>query len=287
MPRKKQPVAEPAAPETGVVKFEADHTKDDDHVELVSLADGTDGTVAEAPPLPEDLAYVGLLIWADAVDAIERSRIATNNRLFALREVKGLPDHVVQDLTRLRAFADALETIEHEAILGLQRAMRAHPLGNFVARHKGLGEKQMARLLSSIGDPASRANPAKLWAYLGLHVVPAPGHTDVETAGIAPTRRRGERANWNATARMRAYLVATSCIKQMGSHYREVYDKARAKYADATHKFDCIRCGPSGNPAKAGSELSDGHKHARAIRKVMKAILKDLWIEAKTVKGEL
>lgn len=62
--------------------------------------------------------------------------------------------------------------------------------------------------------------------------------------------------------------------------YGKVYIDGRAKYADAVHNHPCPRCGPIGKPAPAGSPLSDAHKHARALRLVAKAILKDLWREA-------
>jgi hypothetical protein len=103
------------------------------------------------------------------------------------------------------------------------------------------------------------------------------------SAGVAPTRARGQRANWSTTAKTRAYLVAESCIKQARSPYRAVYDDGRKKYEDALHPAPCKRCGPSGKPAETGSPLSAGHQHARAMRLVMKEILKDLWRESKRI----
>lgn len=102
------------------------------------------------------------------------------------------------------------------------------------------------------------------------------------TVGVAAARARGQRANWSATAKMRAYLVAASIVKA-GGPYREVYDAGRAKYADAVHQVDCKRCGPAGKPALVGSQLSAGHQHARALRLVAKEVLKDLWREAKSL----
>jgi hypothetical protein len=98
--------------------------------------------------------------------------------------------------------------------------------------------------------------------------------------GVAATRARGQKANWSADAKMRAYLVAVSIVKA-GGPYREVYDGARAKYDGAIHQAECKRCGPKGNPAQPGSPISAGHQHARAVRLVAKTVLKDLWREAK------
>ena len=168
-----------------------------------------------------------------------------------------------------------------------------------IAREDGTVEPSRPRLVS------------ELWAYAGYHVIdiPAgshvvlgsqfrdaaggeqngshPGHdlhgTLATAAGVAAKRARGQRANWSATAKMRAYLVAESCMKNRSSPYRAVYDATRAKYADAVHQVPCVRCGPSGKPAQPGSPLSDGHKHARALRAVAKEVLRDLWREAKRI----
>lgn len=50
-------------------------------------------------------------------------------------------------------------------------------------------------------------------------------------------------------------------MKQRRSPYREVYDQARASWVER--------------------ETSDAHKHQHALRCVAKAILKDLWVEAR------
>lgn len=111
---------------------------------------------------------------------------------------------------------------------------------------------------------------------------------DVQSSsvGVAATPRRGQRANWSADAKMRAHLIAVSCLKTTDSPYRPVYDAGREKYAGAVHPAECRRCGPSGSPAPAGSPLSAGHQHARAIRLMAKAILRDLWIEARRLHGD-
>ena len=117
-----------------------------------------------------------------------------------------------------------------------------------------------------------------------------PGHRTVDTqhllAGVAPRRQRGQRSNWDAKARMRVYLVAESCIKQADSPYRKVYEEGRERYAEAVHAVECNRCGPKGKPAQPGSPLSAGHQHARAMRLVMKEILRCLWLEAKRIHEE-
>jgi hypothetical protein len=151
---------------------------------------------------------------------------------------------------------DALLKIEHQATLALQRAVRKHPLGDWIKRTVGIGEKQGARLIAAIGDVSynhaedrPRRGPAELWAYCGFRP--------------DQKRRKGVQSNWNAQAKMRAFLIAESCVKHTTSPYRAVYDQARASWA--------------------GRETSAGHQHNHALRRVAKAVLKDLFVEARRV----
>jgi len=268
-------------------------------------------------------------VLADVVDDLEAVRIANTNRVRQLTRTAtdkdgedrgfGLTlDH--PEVAKLALTVAALEAAEKDAIRNLQRAMRKHPLAGFQKRHRGIGEKQLARLLAVIGDPywndlyERPRTVSELWAYCGLHVIRTSSnshpfndtqavlavagtqpHTgsqcshDTQTGsapGVAPKRQRGQKSNWNETARKRIWVIASAMPKFPGGHYEQAYRAARTKYADATHPTDCNRCGPAGRPALAGSPLSDGHKHARAVRIVAKTILRDLWIDARTLHTE-
>lgn len=260
--------------------------------------------------IPRLAASAGaVLIGSDMLDDLEEVRIRTENRLRSLTDAehgKGLPTDC-REAVFLASMVDSLNALEHSAKLQLQRAMRAHPLGAWVKRTVGIGEKQGARLLAALDDPYWNGlhdrprTVSELWAYCGLHVIHPPRdnqahpddvgtgarpdqvrrETQVASVGVAPTRKRGQKENWNGIARKRVWLIAESCMKKSHSPYRPVYEAGRAKYADAVHPAPCARCGPSGHPAAAGSPLSAGHQHARALRLVSKAILRDLWVESK------
>jgi hypothetical protein len=231
-----------------------------------------------------------LAIYADALDDIEKTRISTENRIRALIQVKGLADSPEEK--RLRAVAAELKALEHRVELDLRRAMRAHPIGPWVKAQQGVGDKQAGRLLAAIGDPYIKWDTgqprtvSQLWALCGYHVLPAQGYsanqlpaggedssssdpsqvmcdTRTQPAGVAARRRKGQKANWNSTAKMRAYLVAESCMKQPGSRYRDIYLQRRAHTA-ITHP-----------------DWTDGHSHTDGLRILAKQLLKDLWIEGR------
>jgi hypothetical protein len=264
------------------------------------------------------LADPFLALAADVLDDLEKVRIANENRLRQLTrnvvdsdgEERGFglsTDH--PDVKRLAAMVEVLGKVEHDATLNLQRMMRKHPLGPWIKAIKGVGDKQGARLLACIGDPYWNdqfnrpCTVSELWAYCGYHVLPTDQNgsdTQTSAAGgnltsgnpdqgavvrVAASRVRGQKANWSTEARTRARLIAISIVRS-GGPYREVYDQGREKYANAVHTATCRNCGSPGKPAPVGSELSDGHKHARALRLVSKAVLRDLWREAKRLHEE-
>lgn len=272
--------------------------------------DSPSGAVRSSSPIAEPrhsgpiLNDPTLLMAAQVVDDLERTRIANENRLRQMtRSVedsdgneRGLGlDENHPDVARLAGIVAAMGDLEHQAVLGLQRAMRRHPLGPWVKAQKGVGEKQAARLLAAIGDPYWNTlhdrprTVSELWAYSGLHVTPgqtgiddhrtaagdqttsggalAPGETQVRP-GVAARRRKGQKANWNTDAKTRAYLVAVSCMKVPGAPYREAYLDRRA-HTLLTHP-----------------EWTDGHSHNDALRVTSKAILRDLWIAARDIHEE-
>lgn len=229
-----------------------------------------------------------LMLLSDSLDDIESLRIATENRVRALTrdaadsdgEYRGLGlDARSPEVATAMAMQDTLRGLEHQATLALQREVRRSPLYGWVKRSKGIGEKQAARLLAVIGDPYWNdlhdrpRTVSELWAYSGYSVI----------SGEAQRRRKGRASNWSDKAKSRAFLMAQSCVKALGGEYRAVYDSARSQYVDSIHANPCVRCGPSGSPAEAGTPLSPGHQHARAIRRVAKEILRDLWSEARAI----
>lgn len=270
-------------------------------------------------PTPDPLrAGPGMLLWdpllhtlAVGLDDVEAVRISQSHRYGSLTrtepdsdgEMRGFGlDERHPSVAALRVQLDTLVALEHQMAKALAKQLHTHPLHPWIKGQCGLGDRQVARLLAEVRDPYWNdlhdrpRTVSELWAFCGLHVLPAAGRSDCGSdayqartdaqrgdVGIAPARRRGQRANWSAGARSRAYVIAQSCIKKRQSPYRVVYDDGRAKCAELTHAVACLRCGPAGKPAQVGSPLSAGHQHARAMRLVMKAVLRDLWIESRRI----
>ena len=278
-------------------------------------------------PLSSSLFNPTLALAADILDDLERTKLANENRLRQLTrsetdadgEERGFGlDESHPDVARLSALVQMLADAEHQATLNLQRSMRKHPLGPWVKAQKGIGDKQAARLLAKIGDPAVNATTGQfrtvsaLWAYCGLHVISPTGQRTLDAqegfagggsnsaggdlsharhgthevaAGVAARRQKGTKANWSQDAKMRAWLIVASCIKQLDpqckrdgvaehtdgcgcSPYRIVVDERR-QHTAVTH--------PEWTP---GHSLNDG------MRIACKRLLRDLWRESRRIHAE-
>lgn len=252
--------------------------------------DGSAATSAQTQTIdPASLADPFLALAADVLDDAEKTRISNENRLRQLTRSEADSDGEERgfgldlshpDVARLAALVDALKQIEHQAGLNLSRLLRQHPLGPWMKAQKGIGEKQGARLLAVIGDPyinGQTGEPrtvSQLWAYCG--------HGD-------PTRRKFKGMTQadlftlgSPVAKSRLWLISCAVLKAQGPLSSVYYDR-KAATVGREHARDCVRCGPSGKPALAGSPWSDAHRHADALRVTGKHILRDLWLEARRI----
>lgn len=169
----------------------------------------------------------------------------------------------------------SLESVKHEVELMLCRMYRKNVPAEIVAWQKetlGIGEKSLAKLLGYIGHPAI-ATPHH-WEGTGsdrvlvkdpMFVRSLPqlrsycGYGDVEVQ----KRKKGMTADdlfacGNIKAKTQLFLMAESCVKNLNSPYRAVYDDARVDYS-TREGWAPIR------------------QHRAALRKISKEILHDLW----------
>lgn len=239
-----------------------------------------------------DVVTPALKMYAESLDDLEEVRIRMENRLRSMTQFGesengyafglGL-DPEDPSVKKYAELVTALAEMEKSAIKFVQKEMRTSALGPFVKNAKGVGEKQAARLLAAVGDPYWHPRDdrprtvSELWAYCGLDV----------RSGAAPARTKGKQSNWNSEARKRAWLIAKSVEKQTTGKYREIYDDTKAHYAGGTHTVPCARCTPAGaKPAEVGTEMKPAHIQSRALRKVAKEILKDMWIASRDYHAE-
>lgn len=260
------------------------------------------------------LPYLFLQLCAQTLDGVEHERKAAENRLRSFVEepkneydtAKGFGD--TEQAEMLRAVVDQLRAIEAQTIDDLETAAGAIVwVPEFVESRAGIGYKGIGRILGAVGDPAwnslaerVRRGPEELYAYCGLHTIPAGDHnlTDTHPAAVSggnvrPRRQRGVKCNWSPRAKTATYVVAESAYRQ--GFYRPLYVAKREAAADKVHVAECrnrVRppgrsngCGTTAHPewGEPGSPWRAGHQHQHAISMVGKKILKEMFIEARAV----
>jgi len=216
--------------------------------------------------------YAELRLAAEVFEDIQRQRIATVNRI----ERGGI------DAEFLAPTLDRLEDAEKEAAKVMRATYRRvvpPPIRRWQDESIGIGEHLLARLLGVIGDPVAttvyrwdgegkdrklvevgpkRRRVSDLWSYCG--------HGDAQRKRRAGMTADEAAALGNPRAKMIVHLLAESCMKNRQSPYRCVYDEARMGYAP-----------------RAWTAL---HKPNAALRRVGKALLKDLWLAGGGAKVE-
>lgn len=113
---------------------------------------------------------------------------------------------------------------------------------NWASQIKGAGDIMLAKILSEINF-GKISSYTSLWAYAGL----SPNQT----------KKKGIDCNWNHRLRAYCFQLAKCMIQKRTPKYREIYDREKEK--------------------QMNKGLSRNHSHNRAIRKMVKTFLRDLY----------
>lgn len=145
----------------------------------------------------------------------------------------------------------------------LAKIVRGHPVHAWAKDVKGLGDLSLAGLIGeACGNPGDYKSASALWKRFGLAVIEGERQRRVAGAeaalihGYAPQRRAF------------AYVVSCNLMKSQGSEgpYRKVYDERKA--------YELAR------------EVPKAHAHNRALRYMVKRLLRDLWAADRRARGQ-
>jgi hypothetical protein len=184
---------------------------------------------------------------------VQKVRIMTSNRVGAM-ERDDLP---VEWRHAMQAHVADLHKTERALDRQLGRLARQHFIADWILAQPGIGLPGFARLLAITGSLDNFSNVAKLWHYLGLHVVD----------GEAPRKRRGERVSFSPQGRVLCRQLAESIVKVGRGPHREAYDRKKEYYT--TNR-------PDWTPAR---------RHNAAMRYAIKELVKQMWLEWRRRRG--
>lgn len=161
------------------------------------------------------------------------------------------------------------------------------PVWEWITGIKGLKSGLLpAQLLAQIDDIGNCPSVSALWRFCGYAVFD----------GKAEKNAKGEKAHFNSRLKGVCYNIAETFLRQQTPGYVDIYyaekERQRGLHPIAICKECEIECKTKTKKVKGENVLvfacpnnpkhkknfTDAHIHYRAIRKMMKAFLKDLWL---------
>jgi len=177
----------------------------------------------------------------------------------------------------------------------------AGPIWEWIISIKGLKSGLLAaQLLAQIDDIALSPTIASLWRFCGYAVFE--GKAEPKASFQAPQDEKAGK-HYNGKLKGVCYNIAESFIKQQTPVYVDIYYAEKLRQRELHPIAICRKCQiectikvskRKGKKIKTficpNNELhvkdfSDQHLHYRGIRKMMKAFLKDLWLEWRKADG--
>lgn len=217
--------------------------------------------------------------WLEELKALMDSRQQTlktalklNNQMLAITRGTDHPNQAdVEWVTEMQNLAAKREGVIKRQIMQ-HIAKSDHPVALSARNVAGMGPITIAALLTYI-DIEKASSASAVWAYTGLHAASHERYTKNEAGGGNKTLRT---ALWNG---------ANAMTKNRSSPYRDVYDRTKARL-QASKKLTKTRVsGKTGVVEMPWCDVSDGHRHGAALRKVMKEVLADYWFVARSYAG--
>lgn len=226
-------------------------------------------TTATVPPVIADGApklppkeYLRLLV--ESYYDCQELRIRLNNRM---RQIEGI-EEIEEDVRKFLVLAegdDAYRTRKGDAIGPLDKPLELeskaedsirkiieatiadHPLTLRWKGQKGIGVIAIAGVLAW-WDIGRGDHMSSFWRYAGLHTVcdlcgagfgscehsrRLPDGSFPDSPASAARRQRGQKSDWNPTAKVHCWKVARSLLMAGNPFYRQLYDSA--KYREEMH----------------------------------------------------
>ncbi len=240
---------------------------------------GAQAAYADLPRIEAELGHYARLLWD-----VQHVRVAVNNRMKAI-----LRDELPEAWTKLHQATLTL-LVEQERIIErtLHQLVKQHIMADWVDECPGLGYGGFARIVGVTGSFLAFPNVAKVWKYMGQHVVNGKRPRRERGVQLVKTTDEAEGNAFSPQGQVVAHQIGEAIVKLGHGKYREAYDKRRA----AT--LARIRTGPSGCPmghehkkdgkvyqcvSPNGDGEKSAHLHNDAMRIAVKELLKDMWVE--------
>lgn len=145
----------------------------------------------------------------------------------------------------------------------------------FLSKVRGMGPVLSTNIVKEFGDCSQYETVSKLWAHTGNHVV----------NGKAPKKQKGVTLNFSPNLRMLTWKISDSLMKSNKGYYRGIYDTEKEKHLNREYEVGFLE-EKFGKPYKTEDiNISKGHAHNRALRKMRKLFLSHYWEASRELAG--
>lgn len=252
-------------------------------------------------PIPftdtEDIPHYLLRTLVDVYYDFQGQRIQTQLRIGASKRKHSLTEEELSVYGIITIFENA-QIFEKDLEKLIKKQLKNHAMyTQYLSKIRGIGPILSAGLISYIDDIERFKNISSLWQYSGYGMnrfckkCKKPTFVDVkyesgkiakklhpekicpicgeETIPILQKRTPGYQSNWNDRLKVLGWKAGSSFVRQpTKSKYRKLYDQIRA---------DENRKNPTRKKIDGKIVYNDGHKHNRAMRKVVKIFFAHIW----------
>jgi len=154
----------------------------------------------------------------------------------------------------------------------------------FLDKVKGVGKILSTNLIKEYGYCERYAHVTSLWKHSGQHVL---------EDGTAPRLRKGMKPDYSPKLKTFVWKIG-DCLMKLNFEgkgdekkplfYRRIYDKEKARQLARKHKKGELAKKYNGYKDE-DTQLSKGHAHNRALRKMRKIFLEHYWVASRELAG--
>lgn len=213
-----------------------------------------------------------LKLMVRSVYDLQKVRIMLSNRLS--KAGKGEETLTVEAQAKIQSHYSEIYAAEKNMLKTINKELKTVPVWTeYLQGVRGIGPALAGIIISELIDIERFETISKLWSYCGFGLY----------GGEIQKRKKGEKANWNNFLKCKLFLLAECFIKTNNQAYRKLYDDYKYRLAARKCPLTPERHGGKDKIDQFG--CTAGHRHAMAMRYMIKMFLKDLYLKWHEIKG--
>jgi hypothetical protein len=227
--------------------------------------------------------------------------------LEALFERGGVSEEDKEDLVKALELADKVQKLEKSYKPLMKSLISEEPVWeHFLSHIPGIGQVLASNIIAMM-PPEKYGSVSALWRNCGLHLICPVCTEEVEKRGepktypvvadhdglcpkchrkgVSPKRKAGRSIDYNPKLLTLAWKIGDCLIKQKSPVYYDIYDNEKQRQLAINYEPGFLMkmyensYGAGKSPYKDEScHLTQGHAHARAMRKMEKIFLQHYWV---------